>query len=120
MNAAAGLRATYAPTTEKPSARERHQYIASLPPLPTDNVAANAEDDAADGMTPNGATDTRATPDKATLLTLSVTVINPADDLPLVVWDELSTWLQTHTISGAFGLERGDTEHQLHAQGVIK
>eukprot|EP00798_Chlamydomonas_sp_ICE-L_P003167 gene3167-13180_t len=58
--------------------------------------------------------------DKRILLTLSVTITDPGVDLPLPTWNGLCSWLVPNTIQAAFGLERGNVEHNLHAQGVVR
>lgn len=53
-------------------------------------------------------------------LSLSITITRPGGDISFDAWEAIATWMRDHTLMSAFGLERGDAEFQLHAQGVAR
>ena len=93
----------FAPTYSRATKAACEQYYATLAPSPPEPPAAPPPP-----------------PDKRQLLVFSITVINLGDDLPLAAWEALGSWLSGNTITGAFGFEKGETEHQLHSQGSVK
>lgn len=93
----------------KSTKKDRIDFIASLPPQPGQHVTHTEH--------VHHQPPTR-TPQP--VFSLSVTIINPGDDLPLDAWHALEEWMDNNILSGAFGLERGDSEHNLHAQGVVR
>lgn len=54
------------------------------------------------------------------LLTVSLTIVIPNQDIPLVLYDTVSTYLTVHTKAGSVSTERGGAFKHLHIQGVYQ
>lgn len=53
-------------------------------------------------------------------MTVSLTVVIPHQDIPLVLYDTLSNYLTLHTKAGSVSTERGGAFEHLHIQGVFQ
>jgi hypothetical protein len=68
----------------------------------------------------SGDTDARPRRDKPAVLTVSLTVVRPNDDLPLPVYEAVCDYIKHATRAGCACTERGDAFKHLHVQGVFK
>lgn len=54
------------------------------------------------------------------VLTVSLTLVIPNEDVPLALYDATAQYLQQHTKAGSISTERGGAFKHLHIQGVYK